>query len=472
MVKDVPKHTYDAIDFYVVVEAAEKLLRMSRDDPPGPDQLCMQHDEAFWANPTTITTVEDIENATIIKQEQTDMPCFSLGLTQSPVARPYAGKDHTGARNGGCPFGVIDRVEPDVATDEHPELGENEARESMAPIGAQNGKSTSGFVIPPPQSCARTSLRGFAKLAPCRVPLKVVQPQLIASSPVGGNELQNPRPIKSIMTLSQFALWHWFFNHSNRDNNKVIFAFNKRVALVADFESLQLESAVRVAIIDCWCCVLNEKEKYKRRESPSQFFVSMHTIVSATASRERRLKWFMKWLDGNFDIAPHINRGTVDLFFFPISHAQHYFVLCVDTRGRRLEIIDNTSEFGTTNDRYGRTPEDLKDLLSTYLEKKGQLVRAATVRNLKPTRMRMGWLDSKNKVDCAMYAMRHMETFMGQPCKQWHCGLETRTGPLLQGLRRKYLRDILMADINMHKEWIMERTSEYDYRNMGRSTRS
>nr|GMD36149.1 Peptidase C48, SUMO/Sentrin/Ubl1 [Ipomoea batatas] len=165
-------------------------------------------------------------------------------------------------------------------------------------------------------------------------------------------------------------------------SNTVVFAYKKRDALVADFLSLQFETDVRVAVIECWVCVLNEKEKYKRVYSPSRFFVSaltsIQTIVPTTASRERRLRWFVKRLDGNFDIAPHINRCTVDL----------------------------------------------KDLLSSYLEKKGHPVRAATARNLKPTRLRIGWRDCQNNVDCAVYAMRHTETFMGRPHSRWDCDLE------------------------------------------------
>nr|GMD61445.1 uncharacterized protein LOC109150699 isoform X6 [Ipomoea batatas] len=248
-------------------------------------------------------------------------------------------------------------------------------------------------------------------------------------------------------------------------SNKVIFAYKKRAALVADFLSLQFETDVRVAVIECWCCVLNEKEKYKRAYNPSRFFVSaltsIHTIVFATASRERRLRWFVKRLDGNFDIAPHINRCTVDLFFFPMSHAQHYFVLCVDMRNRKLEIIDRLAESDRTSDIYGEILKDLKDLLSSYLEKKGHPVRAATVRNLKPTRLRIGWRDCQNNVDCAV-AMRQMETFMARPHSRWDCDLENGNRQLLRKLRQKYLHDIVMIDVNAHKEWIMECTTEYD----------
>nr|GMD57182.1 uncharacterized protein LOC109174777 [Ipomoea batatas] len=262
MVKDAPEHTYNDINFKVVLEAAEKLLRMARDGIQAPIQPCTQHDDSFWANPDNIAAVEEIENAIVMKQGLMDKPSFSLGLTQTPVMSPGRG-----VQDSGCPSGL-------------------------------------------------------------------------------------------------------------------------------------------------------------------------------------RSGW---------------------MFFFPMSHAQHYFVLCVDMRNRKLEIIDSLAESDRTSDIYGEILKKLKDLLSSYLEKKGHPIRAATVRNLKPTRLRIGWRDCQNNVDCAAYAMRHMETFMGRPNSRWDCDLENGNRQLLRKLRQKYLHDILMADVNAHKEWIMERTTEYDNRIMGRS---
>ncbi|KAL8167300.1 hypothetical protein V2J09_008799 [Rumex salicifolius] len=41
------------------------------------------------------------------------------------------------------------------------------------------------------------------------------------------------------------------------------------------------------------------------------------------------------------------------------------------------------------------------------------VVKAASVKNLKPDRLSMHWRNSKNKRDCGVYVMRHMESYMG-----------------------------------------------------------
>nr|GMD04567.1 uncharacterized protein LOC109174778 [Ipomoea batatas] len=119
--------------------------------------------------------------------------------------------------------------------------------------------------------------------------------------------------------------------------------------------------------------------------------------------------------------------------------------------------------------KYRDIPQDLKDLLSTFLERCGEAVRAATVRNLKPRRMKMSWHDATNKEDCAIYAMRNMQSFMGQGCKRWDCGLEKGNHEQLRNLRQIYMSDIMMTDISMHKESIATHTAAYNNKMMGSS---
>nr|GMD37751.1 uncharacterized protein LOC109174777 [Ipomoea batatas] len=410
MVKDAPEHTYNDINFKVVLEAAEKLLGMTREGIQAPVQPCTQHDDSFWANPDNIAVVEEIENAIVMKQGLMDRPSFSLGLTQTPVVSPGRGVQDIVVgcivvRNGGCPFGLVDGVIQDEAT-------------------------VDGVTLQVLRCCTE-SLSDTIAIAQLKTPLKVAQPHSKASLKVGDDAWDMPS-FSLGLTQSPVVLPTENVQKSGMDCTvarptecssclkvgAVQFAIMVNPPLLGKIEgyavSLQKPScglisssrAIAVAqqraplkvvqphskaplpvgesdsVIECWVCVLNEKEKYKRAYSPSRFFVSaltsIHTIVPATTSRERRLRWFVKRLDGNFDIAPHINRCTVDL----------------------------------------------KDLLSSYLEKKGHPVRAATVRNLKPTRLRIGWRDCQNNVDCAVYAMRHMKTFMGRPHSRWDCDLE------------------------------------------------
>nr|GMD48528.1 uncharacterized protein LOC109149952 [Ipomoea batatas] len=186
------------------------------------------------------------------------------------------------------------------------------------------------------------------------------------------------------------------------------------------------------------------------------FFVQLNTVVNATASRAKRLKWFTDSLDEVLAQSPHINCATVDMFFFPILDANHCYVMCINTRTRRFDIIDNSSLLTTKKAKYKEIPDDLIDMFVTYLEKMKQPLRAAIVSNFKPTRMRMSWRDTTNKVDCAIYAMRHMETYMGEVSHTWDCGLEKGNRVQLRKLRQKYMHDILMSDLNSHRGLIIK----------------
>nr|GMD48227.1 uncharacterized protein LOC109159180 [Ipomoea batatas]GME05922.1 uncharacterized protein LOC109159180 [Ipomoea batatas] len=65
-------------------------------------------------------------------------------------------------------------------------------------------------------------------------------------------------------------------------------------------------------------------------------------------------------------------------------------------------------------------------------------------------------------------SMRHMQSFMGQGCKRWDdCGLEKGNHEQFCNLRQIYMSDIMMADINMHKESIATHTSAYSNKMMG-----
>ncbi|KAJ9559981.1 hypothetical protein OSB04_005141 [Centaurea solstitialis] len=40
----------------------------------------------------------------------------------------------------------------------------------------------------------------------------------------------------------------------------------------------------------------------------------------------------------------------------------------------------------------------------------------------KPQREQMNWRTTTNNVDCTIFMMRHLETYMGEKVKKWECG--------------------------------------------------
>lgn len=77
---------------------------------------------------------------------------------------------------------------------------------------------------------------------------------------------------------------------------------------------------------------------------------------------------------------------------------------------------------------------------------------------VKATRLEMKWRTIYNGVDCGIFVMRHMETYMGQRCNKWDCGLDdesdTQTDQL-NALRVKYLTKILLSKINILRDKVI-----------------
>ena len=71
----------------------------------------------------------------------------------------------------------------------------------------------------------------------------------------------------------------------------------------------------------------------------------------------------------------------------------------------------------------------------------------------------------ENKNDCGIFAMRHLETYMGQPDGSYKSGFP-KEGPtqiaMLEKVRSRYAYSILMSDINLKKNDILEYAKAYN----------
>ena len=90
--------------------------------------------------------------------------------------------------------------------------------------------------------------------------------------------------------------------------------------------------------------------------------------------------------------------------------------------------------------------------------------RANKLAKVKPKREKMRWRTLGNHVDCSVFMMRHMETFMGGNVSKRECGLaeegkEQHTQ--LENLRYKYLAKMLLSEINEKKEWVTMKMNDF-----------
>nr|GMD05896.1 uncharacterized protein LOC109162486 [Ipomoea batatas] len=230
--------------------------------------------------------------------------------------------------------------------------------------------------------------------------------------------------------------------------------------------SLNKNQEIKVGIIDAWSTILNQKEKARSSNSPCRFFASTFVckfdIVAPYGDDALRTKRFSERMDDEIRQTEGLNLQDIELFVFPIVHSQHYYVLTINVKNKRFDILDNSSSESPGNEKYADVPTTLKTMLADYFHLKEDDAKSNLVKGLTPTRLRMSWRDNSNMVDCGVFAMRHMETYMGKGTKGWDCGLEKENKKQLNNTRVKYLAEIVNSPINEFRGDCMKDARQFE----------
>nr|GLL44948.1 uncharacterized protein LOC109189836 [Ipomoea trifida] len=70
--------------------------------------------------------------------------------------------------------------------------------------------------------------------------------------------------------------------------------------------------------------------------------------------------------------------------------------------------------------------------------------------SLETKKMPMKWRDTRNKIDCGVYLMWHMESYSREGVGSWECGLTKGDRAELNRLRLHYIKEICTIDVNAH----------------------
>nr|GMD45731.1 uncharacterized protein LOC109158392 [Ipomoea batatas] len=115
-----------------------------------------------------------------------------------------------------------------------------------------------------------------------------------------------------------------------------------------------------------------------------------------------------------------------DLIFFPVLRHGHYFLICINIKASKVEIIDNKALVCgvTMKDKYG----DCTTLLDTTLKEYLALGSSALfwkVDELTEEVVDINWKESENYIDCGLFVMRHKETYNGT-LQKWNSGFRKK----------------------------------------------
>ena len=102
-------------------------------------------------------------------------------------------------------------------------------------------------------------------------------------------------------------------------------------------------------------------------------------------------------------------------------------------------------------------------------------VNAEAIDKAELRRPEFSWETDNRPNDCGIFAMRHMESYMGSPLAHWNCGLveeSKKQATQLGKLRRKYVARLLLAECNSHTNRIKTELAEISEKNVAVKTRN
>jgi len=183
---------------------------------------------------------------------------------------------------------------------------------------------------------------------------------------------------------------------------------------------------------------------------------------------------------------------SFDMVFVPLLEAEHYYLLVFDMKHQDICVIDNIAEKRSPvkvvdNEDYERksTPYKVVRIFfrlskestnySCFLEKCFDTThycrkifvdylclvkhpKAGAMEGCRIRRLDLPWATHKNSVDCGVYLMRHMETYMGVQVA-FKCGFSLngkRKQAQVDALRKRYAANILLSATNIYKNRVCD----------------
>lgn len=258
------------------------------------------------------------------------------------------------------------------------------------------------------------------------------------------------------LSTEEKELYQWLLSSSDGSENDVLFDNENVVARRSDLKTLMPQAYLTSDVLNAWTCHLNFQERLRSHSSPRRFFFTTYpcsfTIVDTPWgwSEQQVRDLFISRVEAEMEVAEDFFFGSIDMVFFPICHALHFYVIVFDLKNRAVVLLDNSSamEGEPLSVKYGDIPKRVVRFFCEWMTANKFIVRGRSLINLPIQRLAMPWRDKENKVDSGVFAMRHMETYMGQRVRDWNIGLMANSAKALQELRVKYCRVLLATEAN------------------------
>ncbi|VFQ65106.1 unnamed protein product [Cuscuta campestris] len=426
------------------------------------------YDEGFWSDPANIDQLIANEQAVLARSKykkiMEDMPSFSLGFSQLDGENENVNID--GGDMGACRN--TPRT-PAVRVVNEPESNPGVENDFITPGEVQFDRDLDGGSRIQPDMIGMTAVAGVsavgdgtvrgtvtecskAVVRPCNAARKLAR-TLKPASPLRSPYLTRPIDLSDGLSVMERRVTNWVLQNPNAPKDEAVFVKDGLELTRGEIASLDIGKHISKREIDVWSTILNHNEKFKSDESPLRVFArSMDCVVNGNivdVSEANVKNMFANALLPAWDdMADDFNWGKAELFFFPIMQQNWAYVLCVDLKSRRCDILDSSSTKAKNEDRYGDMPKRVVRLLGDFLEQQRFVYKGKCVREMLAKRITFPWRDPKATFDYGVATMRHMETYMGDGGKGWNSGLSKINQKPMMLLRCKYCACILLSPVN------------------------
>ncbi|VFQ73280.1 unnamed protein product [Cuscuta campestris] len=425
------------------------------------------YDEGFWSDPANIDQLIANEQAVLARSKykkiMEDMPSFSLGFSQ------LDGENENVNIDGGD-IGVCRNTPstPAVRVVNGPESNPGVENDCITPVEVQCHKLKGIWLVE--TGISQTGLgAGVSEVGDVTVrgtvpecPKAVVKPFNAARKLA--RTLKPAGPLRSPYLTRPIDL-------SNGD--EAIFVKDGLELTRSEIASLDIGKHISKRVIDVWSIILNHNEKFRSDKSPLHVFarsmdcVANGDIVDVSGANVKNM-FANALLHAWDDMADDFNWGKAELYFFPIMQRNWAYVLCVDLKSRRCDILDSSSAKAKNEDRYGDMPKRVVRLLGDFLEQQKFFYKGKCVKEMVAKRNTFPWRDPKATFDYGVATMRHMETYMGDGGKGWNCGLSKLNLKPMKLLRFKYCACILLNPVNSLLDKVYEESEKLERERKGK----
>ncbi|CAI9290907.1 unnamed protein product [Lactuca saligna] len=143
--------------------------------------------------------------------------------------------------------------------------------------------------------------------------------------------------------------------------------------------------------------------------------------------------------------------------FLLVIRSFHIFLFVINLQHPEFVIVDNSKVDDPNDERYGQFPQIIKEYIVDYLKSQNH-PKAEMFSHVMPHRLEMPWRIINNNIDCGVFMMCHMETYMGGSMNEFKVGFKNESSAQddqLVKLRTMYLYKIVTHEYNVQKDYVL-----------------